>query len=106
MRFYDRGYDRYVPEFIFVPGFSPGRGSMKVFGRQVEPLVIWWALGIAIAYLFLIWLIAWLIFQGVLLVEAYNTGNFSYIDWKLWRYALMAVVYFAIGGFLKAIRFI
>jgi len=79
---------------------------MNVFGRHIEPLVFWWTLGIAIAYLFLIGLIAWLVFQGVLLWEAYSTGNFSYIDWKLWRYALMALVYFAIGGFLKAIRFI
>jgi len=79
---------------------------MNVFGRHIEPLVFWWALGIAIAYLFLIGLIAWLVFQGVLLWEAYSTGNFSYIDWKLWRYALMALVYFAIGSFLKVIRFI
>lgn len=79
---------------------------MNVFGRHIEPLVFWWALGIAIAYLFLIGLIAWLVFQGVLILEAYSTGNLSYIDWKLGRYALMAVVYFAIGVFLKAIRFI
>jgi hypothetical protein len=79
---------------------------MNLFGRHFEPLVFWWALGIAIAYLFLIGLIAWLVFQGVLLIEAYSTGNFSYIDWKLWRYALMALVYFAIGSFLKVIRFI
>lgn len=75
-------------------------------GKRIEPLVFWWTLGIAIAYLFLIGLIAWLIFQGVLLVEAYAIGNFSYIDWKLGRYAFMAVIYFAIGGFLRAIRFI
>ncbi|MCX6698885.1 MAG: hypothetical protein NTV68_02980 [Methanomicrobiales archaeon] len=79
---------------------------MNIFGRQVEPLVFWWSLGVAIAYLFLIGLIAWLVFQGVLLWVAYGTGNFSYIDWKLGRYALMAVVYFAIGFFLKAVRFI
>ena len=79
---------------------------MNVFGRHIEPLVFWWALGIAIAYLFLIGLIAWLVFQGILLLEAYAAGNFSYIDWKLGRYALMAVVYFAIGVFLRAIRFI
>jgi hypothetical protein len=79
---------------------------MNIFGRQIEPLVFWWALGIAIAYLFLAWLIAWLIFQGVLLWQAFGSGNFSYIDWKLGRYALMAVVYFVIGGVLRAIRFI
>lgn len=79
---------------------------MNIFGRHVEPLVFWWALGVAIAYLFLIGLIVWLVFQGVLLWVAYSTGNFSYVDWKLGRYALMAVVYFAIGFFLKAVRFI
>lgn len=79
---------------------------MNIFGRHVEPLVFWWALGVAIAYLFLIGLIVWLVFQGVLLWVAYSTGNFSYIDWKLGRYALMAVAYFAIGFFLKAVRFI
>lgn len=79
---------------------------MNIFGRHVEPLVFWWALGVAIAYLFLIGLIAWLVFQGVLLWVAYSTGNFSYVDWKIGRYALMAVVYFAIGFFLKAVRFI
>jgi hypothetical protein len=79
---------------------------MKVFGKTVEPLVFWWALGVAVAYLFLIGLIAWLVFQGVLLWDAYITGNFSYIDWKLWRYALIAVIYFAIGGVLRAIRFV
>jgi len=79
---------------------------MKVFGRQIEPLVFWWALGVAIAYLFLIGLISWLVFQGILLLGAYGTGNFSYIDWKLSRYALIAVVYFAIGCFLRLIHFI
>lgn len=79
---------------------------MKVPGRTIEPLVFWWALGVAIAYLFLISLIAWLVFQGVLLWVAYTSGNFSYIDWKLGRYALIAIVYFAIGGFLRAVRFI
>jgi hypothetical protein len=79
---------------------------MNIFGRRIEPLVFWWILGIAIAYLFLAWLIVWLIFQGVLLWQAFINGNFSYIDWKLGRYALMAVVYFAIGGFLRVIRFI
>jgi hypothetical protein len=79
---------------------------MNIFGRHIEPLVFWWALGIAIAYLFLVGLIVWLIFQGALILEAYAVGNFSYIDWKLGRYAFMAVIYFAIGVFLKATRFI
>lgn len=79
---------------------------MNLFGRRIEPLVFWWALGIAIAYLFLAWLIAWLVFQGILLWQAFSSGNFSYIDWKLGRYALIAVVYFVIGGFLRVIRFI
>lgn len=79
---------------------------MDLFGRRIEPLVFWWTLGIVIAYLFILWLIAWLIFQGILIWQAYSSGNLSYIDWKLGRYALMAAVYFVIGVFLRAIRFI
>ena len=79
---------------------------MRVFGRQIEPLVFWWTLGVVIAYLFLFCLIAWLVYQGVLICQAYADGNFSYIEWKFWRYALVAAVYFAIGSFLRLVRFI
>ncbi len=79
---------------------------MKVFGRQIEPLLFWWKLGVVIAYLFLIGSISWLIFQGILICQAYAEGDFSYIDWKLWRYALIAAVYFTLGGFLRLVRFI
>jgi hypothetical protein len=79
---------------------------MKIFRWRIEPLVFWWTLGISIAYLFLFGLIAWLVFQGILIWQAYVSGNFSYIDWKLSRYALIAIVYFTIGGLLRLVRFI
>ncbi len=79
---------------------------MKVRSRKIEPMVLWWTAGVAIAYLFLIAIILWLTFQGILLLQAYVQGNFSYIDWKLSRYLTIAIVYFTIGGFLKLIRFI
>jgi len=79
---------------------------MKIFGRNVEGLVFWWTLGLVIAYAFLIWLIVWLVFQGILMYQAYLVGNFSYISWKLERYLVMAVAYFSIAVFLRAIRFI
>ena len=79
---------------------------MKVFGRQIEPLLFWWKLGVVIAFLFLFGSISWLIFQGILIGQAYAEGDFSYIDWKFWRYALIAAVYFTLGGFLRLVRFI
>jgi len=79
---------------------------MRMSGRQNESLVFWWTLGVVIAFLFLIGSISWLIFQGVLLYQAYWEGDFSYIDWKFWRYASIAAIYFTMGGFLRLIRFI
>jgi hypothetical protein len=79
---------------------------MNVFGRPIEPLLFWWKLGVVIAFLFLIGSIAWLIFQGVLICQAYAEGDLAYIDWKFWRYAFIAVVYFTLGGFLRLVRFI
>ncbi len=79
---------------------------MKIGNRDIEPMVLWWGAGVVIAYLFLIGLIAWLTFQGVLLYQAFIGGNFSYIDWKLTRYLYIAIVYFSIGIFFKIIRFI
>lgn len=79
---------------------------MKSEGRTIEPLVFWWTFGVVIAYIFLIGLISWLVFQGVLLWQAYCEGNIPYIEWKLGRYAVIALVYVAIGGFFRAIRFI
>ena len=71
-----------------------------------ETFVILVKLGVVIAYLFLIGSISWLIFQGVLISQAYAEGDFAYIDWKFWRYAAIAAVYFTLGGFLRLVRFI
>jgi hypothetical protein len=79
---------------------------MRIMNREVESLVFWWSLGCAIAYLFLIALIVWLVFQGILLWQAFLTGDAGYIEWKLTRYLWIAVGYFAIAGFLRFIRFI
>ena len=72
---------------------------MKVFGRQIEPLLFWWKLGVVIAFLFLIGSISWLIFQGVLICQAYAEGDLAYIDWKFWRYASYCGCLFYPGGF-------
>jgi hypothetical protein len=72
----------------------------------MESLVFWWSLGCAIAYLFLAALIVWLVFQGILLWQAFLTGDTGYIEWKLTRYLWIAVGYFAIAGFLRLVRFI
>jgi hypothetical protein len=79
---------------------------MKIVGHRLEPLVVWWTIGLVIAYLFLISLILWLIFQGILLYQAFISGNMSYIEWKLSRYLFIAIIYFAIAGFLRLVRFI
>ena len=79
---------------------------MRVLNHEIEEVAFWWTAGVAIAYLFLAGLIIWLVFQGVLLYQAFLDGNFSYINWKLSRYLYMAIAYFALGGFLKIIRFI
>jgi hypothetical protein len=79
---------------------------MRIMNREVESLVFWWSLGCAIAYLFLAALIAWLVFQGILLWQAFLTGDAGYIEWKLTRYLWIAAGYFAIAGFLRLIRFI
>jgi hypothetical protein len=79
---------------------------MRFMNREVESLVFWWSLGCAIAYLFLICLIVWLVFQGILLWNAYLSGDAGYIGWKLTRYLWIAVIYFSIAGFLRVIRFI
>ena len=79
---------------------------MKIAGQTREPLVIWWSIGLAIAYIFLTGLILWLVFQGILLYQAFIAGNISYIDWKLSRYLFIAIIYFAIAAVLRLVRFI
>jgi len=85
---------------------SRGGDRMRIMNREVESLVFWWSLGCAIAYLFLIALILWLVFQGILLWNAFLFGDSGYIEWKLSRYLFIAIVYFAIAGFLRLIRFV
>ena len=74
---------------------------MKRSEDPVDHLVLTWTLGTLIAYAAIIAFVSWMTFQSVLLVQAYFSGNFSYIQWKLTRYLILATGYFGLGIILR-----
>jgi hypothetical protein len=74
---------------------------MRIRKEPVDSLVLTWTIGVLIAYIAIIAFVSWMTFQSVLLVQAYLAGNFSYIQWKLTRYLILAVGYFGLGIMLR-----
>ena len=74
---------------------------MKWREEPVDSLVLTWAFGTLLAYAAIIAFVSWMAFQSVLLVQAYFSGNFSYIQWKLTRYLILATGYFGLGIILR-----
>ena len=68
---------------------------------HVDTLVLTWTFGTILAYAAIIAFVSWMTFQSVLLVQAYFDGNFSYIQWKLTRYLILAAGYFGLGIILR-----
>jgi hypothetical protein len=74
---------------------------MRIRKEPVDSLVLTWSAGVLIAYIAIIAFVSWMTFQSILLFQAYFAGNFSYIQWKLTRYLILAVGYFGIGIVLR-----
>jgi hypothetical protein len=68
---------------------------------HIDTLVLTWTFGMLLAYDAIIAFVSWMTFQSVLLVQAYFDGNFSYIQWKLTRYLILAAGYFGLGIMLR-----
>jgi len=74
---------------------------MRIRKEPIDSLVLTWSFGVFLAYIAIIAFVSWMTFQSILLVQAYFAGNFSYIQWKLTRYLILAVGYFGIGIVLR-----
>jgi len=74
---------------------------MRIRKEPVDSLVLTWTIGVLLAYAAIIVFVSWMTFQSILLFQAYFAGNFSYIQWKLTRYLILAVGYFGIGIVLR-----
>jgi hypothetical protein len=74
---------------------------MRIKEGPIDSLVLTWTFGTILAYAAILTFVCWMTFQAVLLFLACLAGNFSYIQWKLTRYLILAAGYFGLGILLR-----
>ena len=71
-----------------------------------DKLASWWNIGIGIAYAFLVFFIIWIGYRVFLIINAYQAGDFGFIQTELLGYAVFCAIYFGIGGILRYMKII
>ncbi len=71
-----------------------------------EKLATWWRLGIVTAYIFLVFLIIWIAYRALLIIAAFKSGEFSFIQAEIVGYAIICGIYFGTGYLLRGLNII
>jgi len=79
---------------------------MESTAYHKEKLATWWKLGIGTAYIFLVFLITWIAYRAILIIAAFKSGEFSFIQAEIAGYAIFCGIYFGAAYLLRGLKII